>query len=77
MDKQVAIKGTLDNAGSKQPDKSGIEYGLSSLSGFNSMDGGPSVDMTNDSKTGNYPGRIKTNPSESTVSSKGKSFNVC
>jgi len=41
------------------------------------MDGGPSVDMTNDSKTGNYPGRIKTNPSESTVSSKGKSFNVC
>lgn len=77
MDKQVAIKGTLDNVGSKQPDKSGIEYGLSSLSGFDSMAVGPTANMSVDSKTGNYPGRIVTNPGKTSATSKGKSFDIC
>lgn len=77
MYKQVAVKGTLDSSGSKQSDKAGIEYGLSSLSGFDSNEGGLQTDMTHDSKTGNYPGRPKTNPSESSASSKGKSFKIC
>lgn len=77
MDKQVAVKGTLDSSGSKQPDKAGIEYGLSSLSGFDSNDGGLKADMSKNSKTGNYPGRPETNPSSTSASSKGKSFDIC
>jgi len=76
MDKKVAVKGTLGDSGSKQPDTAGLTYGLSSLSGFDSSEGGLKEGHTT-SKSGNYAGRPETNPSVTTASSKGKSFTIC
>jgi len=77
MDKKVKQKSTMSEASSaKAPDSAGIEYGLSSLSGFDSSEGGLKEGHTT-SKSGNYAGRPETNPSVTTATSKGKSFTIC
>lgn len=77
MYKSVENKSTMNDAGSKAPDSAGVQYGLSSLTGFDSKEGGLQEDMSHDAKTGNYPGRPKTNPSVTSGSAKGKSFTIC
>jgi hypothetical protein len=77
MYKRAKSTSTMGDSGSKEPDRSGVEFGLSSLSEFDSANGGLQADMSHNSKTGNYPGRPKVNPTPTSGKEKGKSFTIC
>lgn len=74
---KVKSSNTLGGTGAKQPDKAGIDYGLSSLTSMDSSEGGMQVDSSVDSKTGNRPARPSANPTPTSASAKGKSFSIC
>lgn len=57
-------------------DSQGVSSGLSALSGFDGEAQGPMIDNEKDSLTGNATERLEPYPSKS-VSSKGKTFDIC
>ena len=78
MYKMVKEESTLSyGSGSKQPDSAGVKYGLNDHMKFDAESMDPPADHAYDSVSGNYGGRITTNPVVSTVSAKGRKFTFC
>lgn len=70
--KSTRIRGAYNGG----KDSAGVQSGLSVQSGFDSENGGPTLDNEKDSMTGNATERIKSVPKGS-ASSKGQSFEFC
>ena len=71
-------KATLSNGGgAKQKDSAGLQSGLSAHAPFDSENYGPRYDYNVNPQSGMATERIAQNPEKSSVSSKGKSFDIC
>ena len=71
-------KATLSNGGgASQKDSVGIQSGLTEHAPFDSENYGPKYDYNVSSQSGMATERIVENPEKSSVSSKGKSFEIC
>jgi hypothetical protein len=64
-------------AGAKQKDSVGLQSGLSEHAPFDSEAGGPVYDYSVSPVSGMATERIKSNPAGKSVSSKGKTFEIC
>jgi hypothetical protein len=67
----------VDDTSHKSNDSAGIKDGLSSRSGFDAESVGPHVSNARDPFTGNPLQRITMNPTKSSGSKRGKSFDIC
>lgn len=73
-----SAKSTLgDGYSATQPDKTGVQFGLSDLQRMDTTEGGLQETMGRNPFTGNPISRVERNPEIVSASSKGKSFQIC